>query len=141
MAGFRFLEHTSDVYIEARGSSLEEALIQAAYALFDTMTDLKTIDPDEKRKIRVEAEDLDSLLFEWINEFLYFFDTEGLLFSKFEIEVNKEGDKYKMTCECWGEEFNPEKHPSRTEIKAPTYSLMEIIQEPSEVILRFVVDI
>ncbi len=141
MAGFRFLEHTSDVYIEARGRSLEEAFIQAAYALFETMTNLSTIESNEKREIRIESEDLNSLLFEWINEFLFLFDTESLLFSKFEIEINHKGNNYIITCECWGEKFNPEKHPPRTEVKAPTYSLMEIIQEPSEVILRFVIDI
>ncbi|MHA1651881.1 MAG: archease, partial [Candidatus Helarchaeota archaeon] len=31
MGEFRFLEHISDVYIEAIGSTLEEAFIQAAY--------------------------------------------------------------------------------------------------------------
>ncbi|NVM52966.1 MAG: archease [Candidatus Helarchaeota archaeon] len=141
MAGFRFLEHTSDVYIEARGNSLEEAFVQASYALFETMTDLKSIEPKEKRQIKLEAEDLNSLLFEWINEFLYFFDTKLLIFSKFEIQIERRDDKYIIIGKCWGEEYNPEKHPPRTEIKAPTYSLMEIIQEPSEVILRFVVDI
>ncbi|MHA1652308.1 MAG: archease, partial [Candidatus Helarchaeota archaeon] len=129
------------VYIEAIGSTLEEAFIQAAYALFEVMTDLKTIEPKIKRDITVEAEDLSALLFEWINQFLYFFDVEGLLFSKFKIKIEQNETKFKLNGECWGEEFNPEKHPSRTEIKAPTYSLMEIIQDDSRVMLRFVVDI
>ncbi len=141
MAGFRFLEHTSDVYIEAHGKSLEEAFVQAAYAIFETMTDLKTIASKEKCPIKIHAEDLKALLFEWINQFLYLFDVEGLLFSQFEIKIMKVGDIYELNGEGWGEHFNPQKHPSRTEIKAPTYSLMQIIQKPKNAILRFVVDI
>jgi SHS2 domain-containing protein len=34
MASFRFLEHISDVYVEAVGATLEEAFSQAACALF-----------------------------------------------------------------------------------------------------------
>lgn len=141
MAGFRFLEHTSDVYIEAWGDSLEDAFVQAVNAIFDTITDLKSIEGTKKQEINLETEDLESLLFELINEFLFFFDTEQKIFSKFEIKINKTNKGYTLRADCWGEEFNPEKHPPRTEIKAPTYSLMEIIQEPSEVMLRFVVDI
>lgn len=140
MAGFRFLEHISDVYIEAHGKILEEAFVQAANAIFETMTDLKSIEPKEKRQIKIKSEDLNALLFDWIDQFLYFFDVEELIFSKFEIEIKK-NENYELSGECWGEKFDPQKHPARTEIKAPTYSLMEIIQESSGVTLRFVVDI
>jgi len=141
MASFRFLEHVSDVYIEATGETLEEAFVQAAYGVFETMTDLASIEPKEKRPISLKAEDLQALLFGWINWFLYIFDVELFLFSKFEIKIKKVKLGYSLTGNCWGEGFNPEKHPSKTEIKAPTYSLLEIIQEPSQVTLRFVVDI
>lgn len=141
MASFRFLEHISDVYVEAVGTTLEEAFGQAACAVFETMTDLATIEPKEKRPVKIKTEDLESLLFEWINHFLYLFDVERLLFSKFDIKIEKLKKGYILRGDCWGEAFNPEKHPAKTEIKAPTYSLMEIIQEPSQITLRFVVDI
>ena len=140
MAGFRFLEHTSDVYIEATGETLEEAFVQAAYALFETMTDLKSIEAQEKCQIKVDSEDLNALLFDLIDQFLYLFDVDGLIFSKFEFQIKKD-KKFELIANCWGEKFDPQKHPPRTEIKAPTYSLMEIIQEPANVTVRFVVDI
>ncbi|HUX99171.1 MAG TPA: archease [Candidatus Deferrimicrobium sp.] len=138
---FRFLEHISDVYVEAIGRTLEEAFVQGAYAMFETMTDIKTIEAIENRKIEIEAEDLEALLFEWIDQFLYLFDVEGLMFSKFDIKIDKIVNGYRLNGLCWGEKFDPEKHPARTEIKAPTYSLMEIIQKPSKITLRFVMDI
>lgn len=141
MASFRFLEHISDVYVEAVGATLEEAFSQAANAVFETMTDFATIEPREKHPVKLRTEDLESLLFEWINYFLYLFDVNRLLFSRFDIKIRKVRKGYDLTGDCWGEEFNAEKHPAKTEIKAPTYSLMEIIQEPSKITLRFVVDI
>ena len=140
MARFQFLEHTSDVYVEAEGANLEEAFIQAASALFETMTDLKSIEPIEKRRITIESEDLKALLFDWIDQFLFLFDVEGLVFSKFDVIIKKNGN-FSLRGDCWGEKFDLQKHPPRTEIKAPTYSLMEINQNPSNVIIRFVVDI
>ncbi len=141
MTGFKFLEHTADIFIEATGSSLEEAFIQAAYGVFETMTDLRTIASVEKREIHIQGEDLKALLFEWINQFLYLFDVEGLVFSKFEVEINEIENEYILAAQCWGEPFDREKHPPRTEIKAPTYNQMEIVQKESEVTRRFVVDI
>ncbi|MHA1267178.1 MAG: archease [Candidatus Helarchaeota archaeon] len=141
MAGFRFLDHISDVYIEATGETIEEAFTQAIYALFETMTDLGSIDPIQKHAIVIEAEDLKALLFELINEFLFLFDTKNLLFSKCDFKIEQEAGKYKLVGECWGEEFKAEKHPMRTEIKAPTYSLMEIEEHPKRIVLRFVIDI
>jgi SHS2 domain-containing protein len=138
---FRFLEHISDVYVEASGSSLEEAFVQGAYAIFETMTDIKALEARESREIKIEAEDLQALLFEWIDQFLYLFDTERLMFSKFKIKIEKIASGYRLEGMCWGEKFDSEKHPARTEIKAPTYSLMEIIQKPSKITLRFVMDI
>ncbi|MHA1275649.1 MAG: archease [Candidatus Helarchaeota archaeon] len=141
MAKFRYLEHISDVYIEATGNSIEEAFIQGACAIFEVMTDFKTIEPIKKQNVHISAEDLDALLFEWINYFLYLFDVDGLIFSKFEIQIHQLESGFELVGECWGEEFDRKKHPSRTEIKAATYSLMEIIREPSSVTIRFVVDI
>ncbi|MHA1835805.1 MAG: archease, partial [Candidatus Odinarchaeia archaeon] len=39
------------------------------------------------------------------------------------------------------EKFNPAKHPSKTEVKAPTYSQMEFIEEKNKILIRFVLDI
>ena len=38
---FRFLEHTADAYVEAYGSSLEEAFENAALASTEVMTEVE----------------------------------------------------------------------------------------------------
>jgi len=41
---FKFLEHTADAYVEAYGTSLEEAFENAAMATLDVMTELEKVE-------------------------------------------------------------------------------------------------
>jgi len=142
MTGYRFLEHTADVKVEAYGKTINEAFQEAARALSEIMTDTSKIHPIIKRKIEVEAEDLQSLLYEWLEKFIYLFDSEGLVFSKFNVEsIQQTEGRLKLEGEAAGEEFDEKKHPQRTAIKAATYHEMKIKQSPKKTVLEFVLDI
>jgi len=142
MGSFRFLDHMSDIYIEVQADSLGEAFEEAGKAVFETMTDLKKVEPLEKYEIKLEAEDTKALLFDWLAELIYIFDSKNLIFSKIKIlELKTINNKYKLSSELFGEYFNPKKHETRMEIKAPTYSLMEIDTNSKLILLRFVLDI
>ena len=142
MGSFKFLEHISDVYIEVQANNLSEAFEEAGKAVFATMTNLKEIKTSVKHEIKLEAEDNEALLFDWLAELIYIFDTKNLVFSKFKIKkLESTNEKVELNAELWGEEFDPQKHESKTEIKAPTYSLMEIKISSKDVILRYVLDI
>nr|MDO8080696.1 archease [Candidatus Freyarchaeota archaeon] len=142
MTGYRFLEHTADVKVEAYGKTINEAFKEAARALSEVMTDTSKIRPFIRRKIEVEAEDLQALLYEWLEKFIYLFDSEGLVFSEFNVEsIQQVEGRLKLKGEAVGEEFDEEKHPQRTAIKAATYHEMKIKQSPKKTILEFVLDI
>ncbi|MHA1230611.1 MAG: archease [Candidatus Helarchaeota archaeon] len=139
--GYKFLDHKSDVYIEACGNNLSEAFEQAGMAIYDTMTDLGSIDPKKKYEIELESEDIKSLLYDYLDELLFIFDTTALLFRKIKIIIERKDGKVKLKGVLWGEEYNSDKHISKVGIKAATYSLMEIIEKDKGVCLRFVMDI
>ena len=143
--GFRLLEHTADVYIESWGRTLEEAFEWAAIGMFEVMTDLKKVDAKEKYEISVKGEDLYALLYEWLEELLFIFGSQGKVFSRFKVHkiTKKEDNGYILSGEAWGETFNIKKHTQKTEVKAVTYSLMEIIKNKSteQWFVRFVLDI
>jgi SHS2 domain-containing protein len=142
MGSFKFLEHISDVYIEVQAKNLSGAFEEAGKAVFAIMTNIQNIEPLIKHEIRLEAEDREALLFDWLGELIYIFDSKNLIFSKIEIlKLESTNGRIKLYGELWGEEFDPQKHESKTEIKAPTYSLMEIKILSDNVILRFVLDI
>ncbi len=123
---FEFFDVTADVGYKAYGSTLEEAFGNAALAMFEVMTDTNKIKQNIKKMIQVESEDEYALLYDWLSEFLVILDSEFLIFSKFEVEIKKELDKYFLYGTAWGEEFDPKKHESRDEVKAVTYHLMDI---------------
>jgi SHS2 domain-containing protein len=139
---FEFLEHTADVYIRAHGITMEEAYQNAALAMFETMTDSSKIAQTQQEPLDVEAEDQYALLYNWLEALLVKFETENMLFSKFEITDWKEtAESFKFKAKVWGEKFNPQKHPQKVGVKAVTYHLMVVIREPERVVLEFILDI
>jgi len=87
---FEFLEHTADVYIRAHGKTMEEAYENAALAMFEVMTDTEKVLQTQEETVEAEAEDQYGLLYNWLEALLVKFETEGLLFSKFQIANWKE---------------------------------------------------
>ena len=139
---FEFLEHTADVYIRAHGVTMEEAYQNAALAMFETMTESTKIAQTQLETLDVEAEDQYALLYNWLEALLVKFETENMLFSKFEITDWKETpESFKFKAKVWGEKFNPKKHPQKVGVKAITYHLMVVIREPERVVLEFILDI
>lgn len=125
---FEFFDVTADAGFKAYGDTLEEAFQNAALAMFEVMTDTNSIKPQIKRKINIESEDEYALLYDWLTEFLVILDSEFLVFSKFDVEIEK-GEQYILNAKAWGEEFDPQRHESRAEVKAVTYHLMDIKKE------------
>jgi len=122
---FKFLDiTTADVAFEAYGKDLNELFANAALAMFEVMINTKQIEPKIERKVRIEGNDLQSLMFNWLNSLLVFVDSENLAFSKFEVKIDEE--KLKLEAICKGEEIKREKHETRTHVKAATYHQMEI---------------
>ena len=139
---FEFLEHTADVYIRAHGKTMEEAYENAALAMFEVMTDTDKITQMQEETLEVEAEDQYALLYNWLEALLVKFETENMLYSKFQITNWEETDEnFKFKAKIWGEKFDPQKHPQRVGVKAVTYHRMVIIREKDQVMLEFILDI
>jgi SHS2 domain-containing protein len=139
---FEFLEHTADVYVQAHGRTMEEAYENAALSMFETMTDTDKIAQTQEETVEVEAEDQYALLYSWLEALLVKFETENMLYSKFQIISWKEtAETFKIKAKIWGEKFEPKKHPQKVAVKAVTYHRMVIIREMDRVILEFILDI
>jgi SHS2 domain-containing protein len=139
---FEFLEHTADVFIRAHGKTMEEAYENAALAMFETMTDSEKIAQTQEQTLDVEAEDQYALLYNWLEALVVKFETENMLFSKFQITNWQETPElFKFKARVWGEKFDAQKHPQKVAIKAVTYHRMVIIREKDRVILEFILDI
>ena len=142
-AGFEFREHTADVQVRSWGASLEEAFSQTAYSLMATITpDLKKITPKIEKEITIKAEDKEALLFDFLSEFLYIFDVDELVFSQIYVsKIEKFNDNYKLQAILKGEKFDLDKHEIGIEVKAITYSFLNIEEKHASTIIDIVFDI
>ncbi len=120
---YRQISHTADIAYRIQGSSLAEIYQNAAEALVATMTDRRGLKPLEQRDITVEAPDREALLVEWLNHLLYLYDVDGFLGRDFEILAL---DDERLTARVRGETFDPERHVSKSAVKAATYHHLEL---------------
>ncbi|HUL39804.1 MAG TPA: archease [Methanomassiliicoccales archaeon] len=132
---YELLEHTADVMVKAHGKDLEECFANAAYALFDQMVDASTIDVKVHVRFEVEGHDLESLLYNFLSEFLYIHDAKQLVLKEFEVGM----DGNKASCRAGGERLSRDKHGQRHEVKAITYHMLSV--DPKEPSVTVIFDI
>ena len=125
--GYRIIDiATADMAFEAFGKNLSELFENCAFAFNAIMLEIKGIKPAAKKKIRIESEDLKALLFDFLSELIFLKDTNGLIFSKYKIAVSEKNGRYILQGEIFGEKWDRKKHDIWMDIKAMTYSEMEI---------------
>jgi SHS2 domain-containing protein len=120
---YKFLEHTADVKFLAEGKTIEECFKAAALALKETIIKEKIeIKKGEKQKFQIEGKDYESLLYNFLEEFLFLLDAEDFLFSdikKIEIKKNKEKG-YILKAEVLGDKAS--RYIFTNDVKAITYN-------------------
>ncbi|KXB02795.1 hypothetical protein AKJ45_00395 [candidate division MSBL1 archaeon SCGC-AAA261F19] len=142
MKKFEWIDHPSDAGFRAYGENLAEVFENAALALTEILVDTSKIGRKEEIEIEIEAEDKKALLYDWLEHFLYLQGAENIVASKFEIEeITRREDYYKLRAKAWGERFEPDRHNPRTEVKAVTYHMMEIVEEEDRCSAQVIVDI
>ncbi len=142
MKRFEWVEHPSDIGFRAYGETLAEAFGNAGLALFEVMVDTSKVRPSEEVEVELEAEDEKALLYDWLAHLLYLHGSRDLVLSKFEVGELSEGEGgFKLRATVRGEPFDPERHETRTEIKAVTYHMMEIERGEGRCSVQVVVDI
>jgi SHS2 domain-containing protein len=105
---YRYIEHPSDVGFEAYGNTLEELFANAAIATYSFMTNVEEIGEEIERKVEIKSEDLYSLMFDWLDEMIFIFESEELIFKKFNITLDE--SNFIIKGKCKGEKFDPSKH-------------------------------
>jgi SHS2 domain-containing protein len=122
MAGsWEFTDHTADVGILARANSSGDAIGTAGVALFDLMVGQSTIRQTTTREIAVAGLDLADVLVAFLNELLYLFEVEGLVFGRFEVTLSADGTRLRAVGH--GERFDPSRQEVKIGVKAATHHL------------------
>lgn len=120
---FEILNHTADVGIIAYGADMKQAFANAAKGLFSLITDLDDVEEVLHRDAELTATDEESLLVEWLNELIYKFDTEGIIFKRFDIV---ELDNTRLKARGYGEKVDKSRHKLKMGVKAATYHMLKV---------------
>jgi len=137
---FSYFETTADLGVEAKGDTLEESFKEGAKGLYNIMVDIDKVDKSETVEFEISAEDLEELLYNFLNELLFYTDVDNLVFSDFDIKIERD-DNYRLRCTAYGEKIDKKKHNIKEEVKAVTYHKMEIKQEDDGWKIRYIVDL
>ena len=120
---YHYLEEigTADIAFEATGRDLPELFMAAADATMNVMIDnLDAIDPRETRYIELVNDKLDMLLFDFLQELIYFKDAEQLLLRVRDVRIEQRDGKHFLKTEAAGEPLDSARHHQRADVKAVT---------------------
>ena len=121
--GFEIVDHTADAGIIAYGTDMKQAFASAATGLFSLITELDDVHEVLHRDIEVTALDKESLLVEWLNALIYQFDTENIIFKRFDItELNNT----QLRARSYGEKVDSSRHRLKTGVKGATYHMLKV---------------
>ncbi|PRD36461.1 UNVERIFIED_CONTAM: Protein archease [Trichonephila clavipes] len=89
----------------------------------------------------VLSHDMLSLLFHFLDEFLYVFSAEPYFIAKKVKILSFDRENFKIKARGYGEIFDLDKHPQGTEVKAITYSNMQVHENEDKCELFVIIDI
>ena len=132
-SGYEYLDHTADVQLHSWGGTLRDAFEQVAVSMYGYMTELSSVQSKDQIIISASGRDLETLLYGFLDECLYNFCAEPNFVAN-SVEIidfdrwrNQDDEEdLKITARLYGETFDLSKHPQGTEVKAITYSAMQI---------------
>lgn len=118
-------EHTADLGLRIRNRTLDGLFGEAGIALSELMVEnTDKIQQSVQRQIRIEQPVAELMLFDWLNELLYLFDSEQLVFIHFEVSINNNV----LEAVVSGEPRDEARHQLDHEVKAITYHQLKLEQ-------------
>jgi len=135
---YRIIEHTADTGFEVWGSTKEQVFESAARAFFDIMWQIDALQENEPAVIEVAGNDLEELLVNFLEEFLYLYDAKGLVCVNVQVETVL---KNKVRVKAWLQKFNAAGDQELLGVKAVTYHQLFIGKKNDTWTARIFLDI
>lgn len=137
--GFELLDHPSEIGFRATGKTIEEAFEHAGQALFQVMTDIDALGRETTVAFTVESENLESLLFDFVDELIFIAESKNIVLRDFDITLETFPGTYKIEGTGYGEEIRDGMRLQ--DVKAPTYSDMRVEDRADKWVLEMYLDI
>lgn len=121
--GYRFLEDVTlaDIAFEATGRDLPELFQAASEATLKAMVENpEAVESREERQIQVCGQELDLLLYQLLQELVFFKDAEQLMLRVEAVQLQSGENGYVLTARARGEKLDPRRHELGADVKAVT---------------------
>jgi SHS2 domain-containing protein len=115
---YRIIARQSELAVRVVGTSQTNLFVNAAFALFDVITDTEKIEAKERMQLEVEGSDRDDLLVNWLRELLYLYQGSAYLLREFTVQEMRDTI---VKAEVSGEKLDPDRHEIKQEIAAVAY--------------------
>ncbi len=140
MKKFEYFDVTADIGFYAFGKNLNEAFENAGMAMFNIISNTDNVDKEKSIEFEITSEDNVSLLYDYLEELLFYHEVEFMLFSGFNVQIDEFDGIYHLNAIISGENINWDKHERNCEIKAITFHQMDV--DISDVVtLKAIVDL
>jgi SHS2 domain-containing protein len=135
---FETFEHTADVGLRIRAADLDTLFAEAGRALASlVVANLEEVRPLRSMPIDLAADSTDLLLFDWLSELLFIFETQHLLLVDFEVHATATS----LAATARGEPMDRARHRLEHEVKAITYHGLKVERGPQGWLAEVIVDI
>ena len=136
---YSIIEHTADTGFEVRGATREEVFQAAALAFFDMMWLIGVVSRETSPvPLEISGGDLEELLVNFLEEFLYLYDARELVCTGVTVEAVSEA---KVNARVWLQQFNAAGDRELLGVKAVTYHQLFIGREENSWVARVFLDI
>ncbi|WP_136527039.1 archease [Geomonas ferrireducens] len=111
----------ADIAFDAWAPTLEELFNEAARATMQVMVEnLGEVRPAQTLEVKLEEENEEMLLFDFLNELIFYKDARRLLLLPTEVSVAPADGGFVLRARLSGEEIDVVRHQMNTDVKAVT---------------------
>ncbi|HKA32950.1 MAG TPA: archease [Candidatus Binatia bacterium] len=136
--GFREIEHTADLGIEAAGANPAELFAAAAEGFYSLVVDPAGVEPKQEIHVEASGSGWEELLQAWLSELLAEFNLRGFVGKNCAV-TRIEAERVHGTVK--GETLDLTRHRFHTEIKAVTYHELKVWRDGGAWRARVIFDV
>ncbi|MFL2940124.1 MAG: archease [Candidatus Poseidoniales archaeon] len=132
-------EHTADIGIEVESSNLSEAFEEVSLSFSEIITGGNLPKSSLSKEVNLEADNLDSLLVDFMSYLIVLFDTDFFITGSARLEISN-NHNFSLRGNLMGETYDQDTHGYGVEIKAISYHLL-VVEEGPPARLRVILDL
>ena len=120
---YRLIDHTADFGIHVFGTDPAELFANAAFATFDMLTEIDSLESLKTTNLKITGDDWPDLMVNWLRELLYLWNGKELLVKHTHILALSQNE---LSANVELDPFDPDRHEIKIEIKAVTYHQIQV---------------